>query len=246
VVGRCGVGKAMMGPALFSILLFLSVALGSQYAEISQSAGPQQQNESDQEAVCFLWAFGRLTKGGKEHDFAPVKRDMIMNCGDRLRMFIELTKKCFVYVIHRSTEGKIKMLFPYDLKEFDAEIETSKPYFIPRDDNLFELDEKVGLETFFLLASAQRLHSLETLIKEYYLAEGTKKTEFAEKLLSEIRDRRWKYRTFKTFAERPPEAVGGVRLPHDTQKSTQSDLASIATEISAKTFYSKSFTIDHQ
>jgi hypothetical protein len=190
-----------------------------------------------------LWA---TDKGGQEHDFAPLKRDMKMKSGVRLGMFVELKKKCFVYVIHRSTEGKIKMLFAYDLKEFDAEVQTSKPHFIPRDDNLFELDEKVGLETFFLLASAQRLRSLETLIKDYHLAEGTKKTEFAEKLLSEIRKLRWEYRTFRTFAERPPEAVGGVRLPHDTQKSTQTDLTSIAIEISAKTFYSKSFTINHQ
>jgi hypothetical protein len=197
-----------MGPSLFSILLFLLVAVGSQFAEISQSAGPQQQNQGDQEDICFLWAFGRLTKGGQEHDFAPVKRDMIMKSGDRLGMFVELKKKCFVYVIHRSTEGKIKMLLPYDLKEFDAEIQTSKPYFIPRDDKLLELDEQVGLETFFLLASAQRLHSLRTLIKDYHFADGTKKTEFAEKLLSEIRELRWKYRTFKTFAERPRKLLG--------------------------------------
>jgi len=230
----------------FSLLIFLFAALGSGSAEGPRAVSAQQQDQHEEQDVCFRWAFGALVRAQKGPEFVAIKRDTTLKTGDQFKMFVELQKNCFVYVIYHGTQGEVHLLFPYNLQQFGADHQTLRQYYIPQGDGWFELDELVGRETFYLLASVQRLHALETLTKDYESTEPAKKQELREQILTEIRRLRWRHRKFKTFAERPVQIVGNIRGVDDAQKTVRPDVSSIAVEISAKTFYSRTFTIDHQ
>lgn len=229
-----------------SLLIFLFAVFGLGLADNPKAVSPQGQNQPEEQDICFRWAFGALVKAGKEFEFIAIKRETTLKTGDRIKMFVELRKQCFVYVIYHSARGDLYLLFPYDLKQFATDYQTFKKYYIPQGDAWFELDEQVGLETFYLLASARRLQVLERLIREYPSNESAKKHEIAKQILAEVRRLKWQHRKLKTVAERPLQIIGPVRTLDDAGKVAALDVTSIAVEISAESFYSKSFGIDHQ
>lgn len=229
-----------------SLLVFLFVALGFGFIESPRAVSAQHQHQHKEQDVCFRWAFGALLGEQKGPAFVAIKRDTTLKTGDQFKMFVELQKSCFVYVIYRSSQGEVYLLFPYDLQQFDTDYQTSRQYYIPQGDGWFALDENVGRETFYLLASAKRLIELEGLFKEYTTADPARKQNLAKQILTEIRTIKRRHRKFKTFAERPALVVGNIRGVDDAQKELRPNVSSIAVEISAKTFFSRTFTIDHQ
>ncbi len=86
------------------------------------------------------------------------------------------------------------MLFPYEIQQFTSDYKLFKKYYIPQGDKWFELDDVVGQEMFYLLASAKRLFGLEALLREYKSAEAVKKRALAKQILVEIRKEKKQYR----------------------------------------------------
>lgn len=202
--------------------------------------------QKEDKAVCFRWAFGALVRAQKGPEFVAIKQDTTLRTGDQFKMFVELQRNCYVYVVYHSAQGEVYLLFPYNLQQFDTNYQTFKQYYIPQDDGWFELDENIGHETFYLLASSQRLIELEGLFTRYTTTELVKREDLARQILAQIRDIKRRHRKFKTFAERPLQILGNIRGVDDTRKALSIDISSIAVEISAKSFYSRTFTIDHQ
>ena len=138
------------------------------------------------------------------------------------------------------------MLFPYDLRQFVNDYETYKKYYIPRDNMWFELDQQIGLEKFFLLASEKRLTELEALYSSYLGADPQEKQGLAKKIVTKIREIKRKNRKLSTTAERPVQIGGNTRGAKKNRKEQYPDIDPIAAEVSAGNFYSRTFTIDHQ
>ncbi len=200
--------------------------------------------QTGQGNVGFKWGFGVV--GGKDRKFAAVTRDTVLRTGDELKFIVELTKNCYAYLVYQNSKGEIELLFPYSLNQFTTDYKTGKNYFIPQGRSWFKLDENTGRETFYLLASADRLTDLESLLKEYSSADVEKKSDLAQKIIKEIRDVRKRYRTFQTIAERPIAIGGNVRSVGRGEEARRPDVTTIATEITADNFYGKTYTIEHQ
>ena len=200
---------------------------------------------TDQESFKFQWAFGAIKKtdGPKPE---PVTRDTTLKSGDQLKFFLQIDDRCFVYLLYRSSQGELSVLFPFRFQELKKEYDISGDHYIPHGDQWFELDEQVGQEKFYLLASAKRLITLERLINEYESADAAKKMVFADKILTEIRTQRKQHLKLKTYAERPVSIIGNMRGTEKAAPDDTHDVARFAVEISADTFYSRTFTIDHQ
>jgi hypothetical protein len=228
-----------------TIMIVSSIALGFALAMGAGSAGAQQQAEQE-ENIHFLWAFGAVVKAASGSKLVPIARDTAMKSGDQIKIFVKVEKKCFIYVVYHSSQGELSVLFPYRFEQLGTDEFTAGQYYIPQGDEWFELDEHVGQETFYLLASAKRLHELEALINKYESADPAKKTEFANKILVEIRRLRWEHRKFKSFAEKPVSIMGQLRGSEKVDRPGKPDVASLAVEISGQNFYSRTFTIDHQ
>jgi hypothetical protein len=201
---------------------------------------------SDQEMIKFRWAFGALTQSGAEARLETVGSSAVLKTGDQLKMMVELQSDCYVYVIHHNPQDEVKLLFPYTLKQLSTDYQRHRKYYIPEGDRWFELDQHVGRETFYLLASAKRLESLEELFQRYEKVDPPKREELTRQVLDEVRSFKRQHRELAAVAERPETIGGAVRGFEKAQGMDRPDIAVIAAEISAAGFAARTFTVDHQ
>lgn len=227
-------------------LVFIPLFFFSQRNGDVAPATIDQSVRQNDENISFKWGFAALTGSGKSQQYVPINRDTVLRTGDELKMIVELKKSCFVYVVYQNSAGDISMIFPYEPSQFTTDYKTGKNYYIPKGRIWFKLDAQTGRETFYLLASGQRLTDLESLLGKYRESTGGKKTDLAKEVISEIRNVRKRFRTFTTYAERPISIGGNVRGVTEQSETERFDVATIAHEISANNFYGKTFTIDHQ
>ena len=193
----------------------------------------------------FQWAFGALKKANGSK-FEAIDRDTVLKTGDQIKFFLNVDKNCFVYLIYSSSQGEISVLFPHRFKLRSSEYTVAGHHYIPGGNQWFELDEHTGEEKFYLLASANRLTQLEAMINDYESADAAKKPTLAQAILAEIRKLRKEHLKFKTYAERPVNIIGNLRGTEKAETAEPQDIAKFAVEISADTFYSRTFTIDHK
>jgi hypothetical protein len=205
-----------------------------------------QQESEEEENLRFLWAFGAIKKGEGNPKLIPIARDTALTSGDQIKFFVKLKKKCFVYLIYHSSQGELSVLFPYRFEQLSRGYPKESEYYIPQGVEWFELDEHVGQETFYLLASAERLNDLEALINKYETADPAKKPELAAKALKQIRMLIRENRKFKGFAEKPVTIMGHLRGSEKVELVGTPDVTNLAVEISGSKFYSRTFTIDHK
>ena len=205
-----------------------------------------EEAKADQSAnIQFQWAFGAL-KRANGSKFVAVTKDTDLKTGDQIKFFLKVNDNCFVYLIYRSSQGELSILFPHRFKLMSAEYTLAGNHYIPKGDQWFELDEHTGEERFYLLASKKRLMDLEARLNDYESADNAKKPALAKVILVEIRKLRKQHLKFKTYAERPVNIIGNLRGTEKAETAGPHDIAKFAVEISADTFYSRTFTIDHK
>jgi Domain of unknown function (DUF4384) len=226
---------------LMGSLTVMCVALFCIYnSGLAEEAQPQPESN-----LQFQWAFGALKKANGSK-FEAIARDTVLKTGDQIKFFLKVDRNCFVYLIYSSSQGEISVLFPYRFKLQSTEYTVAGQHYIPGGNQWFELDEHLGEEKFYLLASANRLMPLEALINDYESADAAKKPSLAQVVLAEIRKLRKQNLKFKTYAERPVNIIGNLRGTEKADTAELQDIAKFAVEISADTFYSRTFTIDHK
>jgi hypothetical protein len=194
--------------------------------------GTASAQASDEDKVSFVWAFEALVAEGKITKQVSVKEDMTLKTGDQLKMFVELRKPCFVYVIHHGASGEIQRLFPYDTQQFTTDYQMAKIYEIPPNDAWFRINEQAGRETFYLLASGQRLTDLEQLLATYTAGQPAEQPLAATNILAELRNLLKQHRS-SVKPGRPVPIAGNMRKGIE------------GVEITAPQFYIETFTIEH-
>ena len=187
----------------------------------------------DADNVNLLWAFEALVTEGNVTRQVPIREDMRLKTGDQLKMFIELRKPCFVYVIHHGAQGEVQLLFPYNTQQFTTDYQPAKLYEIPPADGWFRLNEHVGRETFYLVASGQRLLDVEKLLDTYAAAKPAEQPQVASTILTDLRNLIKQHRS-AVPPGRPVPIAGNMRQGIE------------GLEITAANFYSKTFTIEHR
>jgi hypothetical protein len=210
-----------------------------------KSVHAEDANSQKDANVKFQWAFGALKKANGSK-FEAVTKDTDLKTGDPIKFLLKVNTHCFVYLIYRSSQGGLSVLFPHRFKLQSAEYTIAGNHYIPKGDQWFELDDYTGEERFYLLASVERLLDLEARINDYESADASKKPPLAKTILSEIRKLRKQHLKFKTYAERPVNIIGNLRGTEKAETAGPHDIAKFAVEISADTFYSRTFTIDHK
>ena len=226
---------------LFAVLLGCFV-VGFRFGEQPAPSVPMvQQNEAN---IGFDWAFGALVGNGKT--MVAITRDTTLKSGEEIKMMVRLTKDCYVYIVHQGSEGEIDLLFPYNVRQFQTDYTVDKNYYIPKGRSWSALDKTTGKEIFFLVASSERLLDLEVKLGNYFSADESMRQQLASDIVSEIRSVRKHYSTYATIAEKPLTIGGNIRGTEKLDGARRPDVATIATQISANNFYSKTITIDHQ
>ena len=222
-----------------SVVILICVVTASGVVFSAPPGAAADSAVQQEENVSFHWAFGAQVGTKTDRKLVAITRDTVLKTGDRLQMLVELQEPCFVYVVLHSAEGEAHLLFPSSAAQSATDFSTPKRHYIPNREEWFELDEHVGRETFYLLASAQRLAGLEALFAEYEAADASKRPDLVEGILAHIREVKRRHRSFARRAQRPISIAGNLR-------GMPSDIAQFVVKISATTFYSKTFTIDHR
>jgi hypothetical protein len=172
---------------------------------------------------------------------------MTLASGDKLKMMIQLRKKCFVYLVHRDSQGNYAMLFPYTLKQFDTDYQIARNYYAPKGDAWFQLDGRTGSETFYLIASDQRLLDIEYTYGKYASSEGSGKHDLAIQIGSQL-DKIAETHLASSGATENLSGTGGPALRGFERAAGQdpTDIAGLAREISFEGIYSEIFVINHR
>ena len=213
---------------------------------ITYSSKPADAGQQKGENVSFRWAFGAVVGPEDDRKLIAITRDSELKTGDKFKMFVELKKKCFVYLIFQDSLGEIQLLFPKNFRQFTDDYQLSKKYYVPAGDLWFALDEKTGHESFHLLASYKRLTILENIIADYESPASINKSEIAKKIVAEIQEIKRKHKKLQATAERPVQIAGSLRGTVKAPNQPFPDIDIVATEISTTDFYGRTFTIDHK
>lgn len=223
------------------VILLSSIVVGFRFGDSpSLQTSTTQQDEGN---IGFDWAFGVLQNGSVP---VPITRDTVLKSGDDIKLFVKLTKECYVYVVYYDSQGDVNLLFPYTIRQLQTDYSVEKQYYIPKGRAWLNLDKNTGKEIFFLVASSERLLSLEVKLGNYYSADPSDRKPLADGVISEIRGLKKQYASFATIAEKPLTIGGNIRSTDTVKVTRRPDVADIATHISATNFYAKTITIDHQ
>ena len=203
------------------------------------------ESPSEKELIKINWAFGALVGSERNRKLVSINNDMILKTGDQFKMMVEFKSRCFVYLIYSGSNGEILVLFPDGISQLNKIYKLAEKYYIPQGDLWFALDEQVGLEKFYLLVSKERLSNLEDLLRKHESSGSDKKPEIARNITGLIRQTIRKRKTLAAAAERPVQIGGTGRGVKDKSRS-MNDIATLAVEITANKFFSKTFTIKHK
>ncbi|MCK9409861.1 MAG: DUF4384 domain-containing protein [Bacteriovoracaceae bacterium] len=196
------------------------------------------------ENINYKWSFVAKVGPANDRKVAMVTRDTMLRTGDEFKMMVNVQKKCYVYVIHKSSANELSVLYP---TSFEAQFELEKNYYLPKGRSWFKLDSSLGTETFYILASHERLTELEQQVNAYLVANREQQKALVASVVGEIKDIKKRYRTYSTLAERPISIAGNVRgTKKDELNLEKFDVGKLATEISANNFYSKTISIEHK
>jgi len=226
------IAAAMIVASVFSALLFPAVASGVE----------------PEGAVSFRWALVSMVGEADDRQVEPVVKDTVLRTGDRFKIFAAPEKGTFVYLIYRSSQNQIHLLYPHRAKGYD-DSGSHSAVVIPAGRQWFQLDDHTGEEVFNLIAADRRLTDLEMLLLGHEKAEtASERSEAAKQVQDEIRSLRWENRGFKAIAERPTAVMGqlrGVQRPPEGNTEFP-DITDHAVRIEARGFYSRTYTIDHR
>ena len=92
-----------MRPSHLFIWIYIFAVLGIIYPEIQNTLCAQLYMLPKEENVHFRWALGALTVKDNDHILIPITADTTLKTGDQLKIFFELQKDCFVYLIYHSS-----------------------------------------------------------------------------------------------------------------------------------------------
>jgi len=211
---------------IFVLLLATAAGLGAQGSDMA-----------------FNWAFDKRAADGSPIPIAFSEKVAIVS-GDLFKIYIQPIRNTFIYLILYDAQGALQPLFPERFELFTEPSYMQRQFFIPEGENWFTLDNAKGVEHFYLLASRERLPTLESLILAYQKAaeKGTTNSTAIgparQAVLDEIAQLRTKHSQLTMAAEKPVTIAGGTR-------GINASVAKVAIHIEAADFYTKTFRLEH-
>ncbi len=220
--------------SFFIVTIFVFIVV-VQNCQSSEKAEDHAQN------ISFNWSIVHTDKKGQKK-VLNIKKDISLSSGDLLKIFIQPIKNVYVYLYLLDSEDNLTLIFPHKIEDLDNNYVLGQEYNIPEGDSWFSLDESRGTETFYLLASSERLRTLEALTKEYVNSSENAKEAVKTKILAEIKNTLRHFSPLASlFSEKPISIAGTFRSSKE-----EKNLADSAIQIKAKNFYSKTIRIEHK
>ena len=92
-----------------------------------------------------------------------VKDGSVLRSGDQFQITLRADRDCHAYVINQDASGAAYVLFLHE-EAVSNTLKGKREYALPDRDKFYELDEVVGLETFYLTVSPTPMVDLKWMI----------------------------------------------------------------------------------
>lgn len=222
--------------------LFSLAAIAAVSIFVSQGAGRLAAAEPpalDASPFTIEWTFGAIVGEGEDRKYETIDERATLSSGTPVRMKLRLDKKAYVYVVYRDAKGSVNLLFPRNEDEINVVGDLPKHYWILSEG--VKLDNTVGEERVYLVASKTPLESLARLARESFKnsADDLAASGWSRRLLKEVAVLK-KDRMGLSKATSRPTSIGG------TLKGPDAKAEPVGVEITAKGFLYKKYTIDHR
>jgi len=110
---------------------------------------------------------GMTVRGETPHYKAiEVKDGGVLRSGDMFRVRFKLKKEAYVYVLSLDSKGNLAKLFPDRDGKMGAKFKPNEAYTIPVKDRWFRLDDNIGQETIYLIASQKAIEDIDEKIEK--------------------------------------------------------------------------------
>ncbi len=156
--------------------------------ELVQGLG--QSNKFPLQTGLFLFKINVIYRMGSNGTVEPLNEGSVLQSGDRYKIIFTPSVDCFVYIFQVDGAGKIFQLFP--MKSFGGvtldnfnPVKKEQTYYLPAEGKSFQLDEQIGTEKIYFLASRERDLELEELYRKAFEAQQRPQGDL-ETQLSEI------------------------------------------------------------
>jgi hypothetical protein len=198
--------------------------------------------------VNFKWAFvGRIDPEGRNRvvniaDKTSKASSRSFSAGDKLSLYVEPSENTYVYIYLLDSRKNLELIFPTGMDEntLESEFTSGKGTYVPGKYEWFSLDENRGTETFYVLASTERLTRLERLTRNYINAEEEQRDVIRQRVLDEIEGVKRRLVALGSPTEKPLFTAGIIR-------GIEIDIAKVAAvEVEADDFYSKTIKLNHE
>jgi outer membrane protein OmpA-like peptidoglycan-associated protein len=137
-------------------------------AEACERSEPHTQNRRvviQGEGAVAKVLFSYRSRSGQ---FRPLTDGAVLRSGDQIRVYFETYDKSHVYAFHRGSAGEWTVLFPNPLYTRQAPaqnpVEARQPYWLPRQETGFPLDETPGSEETLVYVSPGPDRELEEIV----------------------------------------------------------------------------------
>ena len=211
----------------------LAALIAASLVMIFAPPAPAAAEEGDGPVVRLRWALGALDSStGKP---TAIQRDTQLGTGTKLKLLVEPMSAGSVYLLLLDSSEELQVLYR------KASTVSADATYIPPGSQWFELEEGVGMDTFFLLAAVEPLTELEALLDRHEAGDATAKKALAKSVVDEVVRLNRAHRKFARPVERPV-MIGGQTRGTGTASAA---IDQLAVEVEAEQFYGKTITIDH-
>jgi hypothetical protein len=153
-----------------------------------------QVKKADEKSTPLSFYINFVFRSGGKGELKTITSGAVLKSGDHYKATFIPEKDCHVYIFQADSSGQIFQLFP--MKIFNGialnnvnPVKKDQTYIIPSSDKAFVLDNRVGTERVYFIASQERNQELETLYKSL-------KHEVKQKNMAQIEDNRNKLNSY--------------------------------------------------
>jgi len=126
--------------------------------------GEKTDNRKEITFEVTLIAERQLLDGSWEDMF--VQDGSLLNTGDRFQIIFKPHNNCYLYIINVDSKKKIYTLFPNARTKTGNYLQEGEEYALPDRNKFYELDDTIGIETIYVVASSTPMNDIEWLLKK--------------------------------------------------------------------------------
>jgi len=204
----------MLSVGVYSVIPTLppeqpTLPLPNDYGIITRGGAPTQIADLTEqvEDEVSLGLSMRIISHGKDTDGSvsevTIEEGSILRSKDKFKVQFETKKDAYVYIIIHDSLNKANLLFPDPRITLSNNVKANSSHTVPTSEHWFWLDENVGIETVYVLASETPLDNIKAMLLAMEDVEEPKQQimEFVKDKASELRAISFRHIDNRAFKE---------------------------------------------